>query len=194
MARLYFTHIQGTGTSQDDARRPKYFADIVGLRWAMMDYGREDICLVLADTDQTQHDAVILNADVIALPTNLDNMVPTAAVANVEAKLEAMNIPADWVNDKRTWRTTLRIVCGLFQLAQRFHGEHGENFLANVNLNMTVSQMGAPKRQKIEKAIDTLRISIDKSQITGATTVRQILREVGKAWANTPIYIGGFEI
>src|SRR3990167_9302367 len=129
MLRLYLMPITGAGTSQADPRQPKYTADL-GPEWSMMDYGLVPWCIVAAERDDAVHAALTANADVRAVPVDLDSTVG-AALSATQTALETARIPAGWVTAGMTWRQVLRPVMGLFQLAQRYHGATGQEIVVS---------------------------------------------------------------
>jgi len=102
-----------------DARVPKYIHD-ASLDYSLIDAGKRNLCLVNTDIPDASHVLLAAQSDVLSVPQNLDNNLSAAAVTIVKNKLDAMNVPNGWVNTNLTYRQVLRVVAGIFLLAQRF--------------------------------------------------------------------------
>lgn len=137
------------------------------------------------DATPADENALGLNFDVIVIPP-LDNPV---AVNATKAALEALNIPAQWVAPGMSYRDVLRAVVGMAQLVQRTYGLGNRLTLAG-NLDLTMSQIPAAKRSILQQASDEM--GLDRSGITGATTVRAALRILGQQFVSgqVTIYLG----
>lgn len=172
--RFYITSQTGDSTT---GFRPAHFE---GLSYTAMDYGRDDTFLVMADVSAGQHTTIAANADVVVVPLNIDNEIG-GALATVQAELEALLIPADWVTAQMTYKDLLRITAKAFQIMQRFSGLYGRSFFSGgITLSTRMNQMTAGQRAELEAAITslaaTMQIVIDLSSIVGASTVRHVLR------------------
>ena len=183
--RLYIVPVVGTGSSSHDARRPKYFASdangagttgIVTGDWSAMDYGFEPWMVVGANLSVSDDNLIVGEPDVFALPFDLAPTLTAQQVTNVQNKLEAINVPAGWVNTSLTWLQVVRTVLGMFSLIQRYAGIHGPNglFSGGVNLNSSINSLPAQVRQDFNTAATSL--GLDTSEITGTTTVRAALK------------------
>ena len=179
------------------ARGPKYFKwrfdpDPPGLDvpWGMMDYGLMSVAIAWADVTTQQHNTLIANNDVRAVPQNLDATIGAGAVATTRNILEQLDIPGNWVTTADTWRGILRSTAGLFQFAQRVHGKFGVTLLPDgFTLDTTWSQL--PQGAKDILLETALEIGIDTSGATGSTTLRQIYKTLADAWGAKPIFISG---
>lgn len=186
--RLYIVPVVGSGSSKDP-RRPKYFSGSFS-NWTANDYGLEAVMIVGADLAPADDTAVTANADVTALPFNLDANLTAGQVTTTQTKLEALNIPAGWVSTSLTWRTVARLVLGMFQFMQRYNAiSNGARlFLAGVDLSTQFSSLPAQVRADLIAAADSL--GYDRSSLSGASTLRQILKTLADNWQSTPIQIG----
>lgn len=194
MIRFYVMPIVGTGTSRLDARRPKYLDAYPDLQWAMMDYGLEPVCLVcVRNIDQTTHDALVANADVLAAPENIDANLSTPAVTVIGNFFEALNIPGGWLSPSLTYRTVLRTVAGLFQFAQRWHGMGGGAiFTDGLDLSVTYAALPTAKKTMLIDVADSF--GYDYSSLGASSTLRQILKFLADQWGAAPFYMGGVEL
>jgi hypothetical protein len=191
--RLFTLPVVGAGTGQTDPRRPKYMNEtpsLAGVQWAMMDYGHHPGCLMAADVTNTQRNTLSGQADVALVPVSLDTTVGSA-LAQTQNVLEALQVPAGWVQTTTTWREVVRSVGGLLQFAQRYAGlTNGQDLLpAGVNLNAAMSTVSQARRDAIQATADSF--GYDTSAITGSTTIRQALKILGDQWGNAPFTLGG---
>ena len=178
--RFYLVPKDGDGLTHFTAIRPKYIADAIVGPWQAMDYGQEDWMLVAADVTPTEHSTIAANADVVAVPANLNNTVG-AQLGTVQSKLEAANIPADWVTSGMTYRIVLKWTIRIILLMQRFHGLDGAAarfFNSGLTLDSTVSDLPVAVRQRLAAA--AARWNLDITGITGSTTIRAALRYLGQ--------------
>lgn len=176
-------------------RGPKYIKwrfnpDGLDVQWSMKDFGSLDIGLIAVNADQADHDILSAAEDVTAIPANLDNNIPAGALNTVRAELEALGIPGNWVGTSNTYREVVRFVAGLFQFAQRHAGLHDSQQIrpTNVNLSNTWSDLPAQWRSNLQATADSF--GYDYSGVTGATTLRVVLKALGDQWADTPIHFG----
>jgi len=160
-----------------------------------MDYGADPVFLVLADVTNPQHNQLNNQNDVTSIIqyANLDNTVPANAVTAVRNGLEALNIPGNWVDSTDTWRFVMRIVMSCFQFQQRVHGMNGRSvFREGVDLSRTWSSLPVGIRTDIQAAADSF--GWDYSSLTGASTLREVLRTLAIQWGSEPFVIGGYSV
>lgn len=192
--RLYLTPKVFNADPGVSAWVPKYFADgtILNGAWAGRDF--DDWYLVEADLPQGDHDTVVANPDAFAFPVDLTQALTAGQVTAVQSKLEAANIPANWVTTSRTWTDVIRAVFGMMSLNQRFKGasDGAGMFQPGVTLNTTVSSLPIAVRQRLQGAADSL--NLDSSGITGSSTLRDVYRTLGQQFLATPIRIGEIEV
>jgi len=186
--RLYITPVVGTGAI-GNSRRPKYFmSDASGTGnvgivhpatgWSAMDYGFEPWMVVGADCSVSDDNLLVGEPDAFALPVDLAPNLTAQQVTNVQNKLEAINVPAGWVNTSLTWIQVVRTVLGMFSLIQRYAGIHGLNglFSGGIALGTTINQLPAGVRQDLLAAATSLEL--DTSGITGTSTLRNALKQL----------------
>lgn len=164
-----------------DGRYAKYFgatnpptALLVG-DWQAFDYGKEPWFIVFADVTPAERTAITANADVTAIPASLDNAIG-GALATVQAKLEAANLPSQWVTSVMTWRTLVKNIVRLLPVVQRFRGlapAANRLFDAGLTLDSTLGDIPATPRQRLNQAAQQL--GLDTSSLTLATTIRSAL-------------------
>lgn len=194
--RFYILPIEQVGS----ARGPKYFAwrfdpDPPGLdvRWGMMDYGLMPTCLLATDVTTAQHNALVANSDVIGAPVNIDSQIGAGNITTVRNALEALRIPAQTAVASDTYRDVLRVVAGVFQFAQRYHGEYGKSIFDEVTtLNTTWAELSTDFQNELLATAATM--NIDTSGLTANTTMRQILKRMADAWQGKNFLIGGFSL
>lgn len=187
--RIHLMPMTGTGSSHLDPRIPKYKSEFGAFQWqGPVDYGSQDACIIAIDTDAAVQTTLSAHADDTAVPANLDSSPSAAAVTTTQSALEALAIPAGWVNTSLTWRTIVRVVLGMFILNQRYWvisanqlGNGRRSIFDNVSLSSTVSQIPAQARAWLDQAAASM--NLDSSSITGATTIRQMLQIFGQQFA-----------
>jgi hypothetical protein len=184
----YVMPIGGTGT-RSDPFVPKYLANLKsGWQWRELPRGWAVVYDPTADA--AEDTAIGANADAIVIPP-LDNTVAVNATKNA---LEALSIPAQWVISGMTYRTVLRTIVGMANFAQRCEGINPSARLSLTgNLDKTFSQLPAATRSVLTTASDSL--GLDRSGVTGATTLREILRILAQQIiANWPTWPSGGSI
>lgn len=161
-----------------------------GIPWAWVTYLLEDIGLIIADTDATQHALLSAQTGVLAVPA-LDNTIPNTTVRNqVRNALEVVNIPGLWVTTGMSYRAIVRIVLGIFHYHNRLTVlVQRRIFDGSINLDMAVNQIPAGVRVRWQQAAEDL--NLDYSAVTGTTTIRQLLKGMGDQFANQEHRISG---
>lgn len=177
--RFYLVPTMGAGTFADP-RGPRYFINnAVAGPWSAMDYGLEPWMIVGANLSATDEANLIGQPDVFALPVNLDQTLTAEQVATVQAKLDAINMPSAWVSTTNTWRQVAKAVMGVMAFMQRVSvGYQAALFSGSVSLGTTYSQLPLAVRNELQAAANSF--NLDTSGMTGATTIRQMLRQVGQ--------------
>lgn len=178
--RLYIVPVIGTGV-KGDPRRPKYFADL-SVDWSAVDFGFEPVMFVGATLSVSDDNAIVGQADVTALPFDLAPTLTGGQVNTIQSKLEALNIPAGWVNTSLTWLLVVRTVLGMFSYLQRFSAVYAENtgntppsvFTSGVTLNTTFGSLPLAVRTAMVDAAQSFGFST--SGLTANTTLRVILK------------------
>lgn len=177
--RYYVVPKIGDGLTPPTAFRPKY-TDPGSLGagwnvgpWSAMDYGLENVELVALNLDASQHSTLAAQTDVLSVPSPITNTVSALALNTVQTKLEAGNIPADWVTTAFTYRQVLSRVMRIVQFMQRFHGMFGRLFAGGATLDTRINQLPVNARTALATAAQSL--GADTSSITGTTLIRQAL-------------------
>jgi hypothetical protein len=190
--RIYVVPVVTTG----NRREPKYLAETDPVRagwWSGKDYGMEPWMLIGADFSAIDDAALTANADVFALPFDLRPVLTAAQVTNVQTKLEAANIPAGWVNTSLTWIHVVRTVDHIFRFLQRFLFIRAQQigrfpdrlFLGGVTLDTTFAALPADVQAAIVDTADSL--DLDRTGMTGAITIRAILKSVADQMGTVPV-------
>lgn len=154
-----------------------------------VDYGNEAWMLAWADVTPDEHAAIIANADATAVPANLDSTVG-GALAATQAKLEAANLPAQWITAGMTWRAVLKGIIRVLLIMQRFRGLNGAaaRLFAQVTLDNTVGDIPIGARQRLVAAATSL--GLDTAAITLTDTIRSALVTLGQQMT-VPILMRG---
>lgn len=180
-------------------KHPKYDALYAGANWQAMDYGREGSFLVAADVNNPVHNAIVANADVASFPANLDNQIGTA-LATVMTEAESRHIPIAGIAGTSTYRQLLRRVVICCQLGQRLEGVQGSLqkalratlFGNGITLNSPFSDLPLGVRTSLVTTFDSF--GFDRSTLTGASTLRQILAAFRDQWPVTEVDLLGVKI
>ena len=191
---LYIAPALGDG-SKNDVRRPKYIADAdPPVSFSGMDYGFQPVFMVGADVSDAQDAALVALGDVRRVPDNLDSNPNAAGVTAVANFLETLNVPAGWVTTALTWRQITRTVAGLFLFMQRLHSFLGDVRLidAGVTLSTQFGALPLATRQALIATADSF--SYDTSSLSGASTLRQILKVMADQWGAKPVHIGAITL
>jgi hypothetical protein len=173
-------------TDAKGARVPKYLSAL-GLPSEMLDYGPQPIALAAADVSDADDATLTAAADVQRIPDALDAAIGAGALNVVQNALETRNLPADWVTAGTTYRILLRTVGGFFAFVQRFATVTGSNALllgGAVNLNTTLAQLPAARRQALRDTATSL--GLDIGGLGGATTLRAALKSIADQWGQRP--------
>jgi hypothetical protein len=180
--RFYFVPKIGDGLSRATAFRPKYTdAGSLGVgldlvNWSAQDYGAENVMVLGCDVTAEQHTALSAQADVLAVPANLDSTISALALTSIQNKLEAVHLPSEWVTTSMTYRQALRTLIKIVQFASRYQAVTGNQwlFVGGVTLDTRFNQLTQAVRQNLRDVAASL--NLDTSGITGTMTLRQILR------------------
>jgi hypothetical protein len=160
-----------------------------------MDFGIEPSMLVVIDLSTAEHALLAGQADVTALPADVDQQIGTQGrLDTIVAELEALNLPGNWVNVNHTYRFVLRMVTGAFRVAQRVLGilgrTEGKIFGGGRTLETQYNQLPLNLRNALVQAADEM--GIDYSHLTATSTLRVILRTFGQQLPT--IDIGGLQV
>lgn len=182
-------------TVADNRRGPKYLKwpdnpSGMDVRWGLFDIGLLPQAIVAADVTTAQVTTLSANVDVTMVPANIDNTITALVLPAVRDALENIRIPGTWITaGTTTYRELLRMVCGLAQFAQRFHGMFNQYLIPDeINLNQTWGDLPDTWRQNLRACADSFQY--DYSQVSLSTTIRVILKSLGDQWGDTPFYFG----
>ena len=192
--RFYVVPVIGTGADHTDGRRPKYF-DTLGAPWNAMDYGAEPVMLVFAEVIAAQDASLRANADVFALPVNLDTTLTAAEVTSARTALEALNIPAsNWVTTAITWRQLVRTVAQMMQFFQRLNAVQGNTRLFGGTITLTTrwNQLNVAQQSALSQAASSMGFST--SVLAGSSNFRAMLKVMADQWGKRPVVMGGVEL
>ena len=149
--------------------------------YVYISYGLIPAGLACVNVTQAQLDELSGYSDVAIAPADIDQNIGAGAVATVQNVLEALRIPADWVDTSYTYRQILRGVAGLFQLSQRHKGLHQEQLIDNqAQLDLQWNQIPPARRARLLETADTF--TWDYSDVTNQWTIRQILWHLTQQW------------
>lgn len=190
--RFYILPIERNGRY----RGPRYFnwsydPDPPGIdcQWSIKDYGSIDMGVVAADIADTDHNALILNSDVYAFPVDLDSTVDNAGRTAINNYYEVHGIPADWVGIGDTYRSVLRITCGVFLYLQRVLGIIGYPTDPYAGLTLNTQYRNIPN--PLHDAMQTGAISLGYTwDVVGTDQIRKIFKMMSDQWGSKPIYFG----
>lgn len=196
--RLYIVPFIGTGT-KSDPRLPKYFTDgtLTNPRWSSIEFGSEPWAVVGADLSAAEDAIVVGKPDAFAIPFNLDTNLTNQQVTSVKNKLEAMNVPAGWVNNTLTWRAVVRTVLGMFLFQQRlgaiYVSQNGGSppllFAAGVSLATTFGSLSAAMQSAMIATAESFGFST--AGLTANSTLRVILKALADNFQNQDYNFSG---
>lgn len=166
---------------------PKYLPG-TGVAWAGIRWFGTDppSYLIMADVTTGQDTQLGLQSDVISLPelANLDNQIG-GALSQVQTKLEALNLPSEWVTSTFTYRQIIRLITAAMFLSQRARRLMGTTdpdgwnlFPAGMTLATRVNQLSPKRRQVLTQTLADL--GVDTSNLDNASPMRAVIREVAQ--------------
>lgn len=151
-------------------------------------YGAEDAALVaLQDVPAGVHATLAGHADCTAVP-DLSQTVG-GQLATVQARIEALKLPAQWVQSSDSYGSVVRVVAIVFLLMERFKGLGKEKiFQAGITLDTRFNQLPVGVRQDLRDLGDSF--GFDTSAVAGTSTLRQILKMMADQWGLLTIHTG----
>lgn len=141
--------------------------------WQAMDYGLENVFVVAMDLTAQNHTTLMAQPDVLGVPSPIDATVSAQALNTVQTKLEAGNIPADWVTTAMTYRQVMSRVLRIITFMQRYRGIFGQLFAAGATLDTRVNQIPVNARNALTAA--AVSFGANTTGIGGTTLLRQAL-------------------
>lgn len=194
MNRIYLMPLV---VNAEGAREPKYRSEylVEGVGAAVLPYGLEPVCLVrLTDIDLTVHALLNAHADVTAVPENIDQDID-AQLTIVEAKLDDLQIPRQWVTSNTSYRSMLRVVAGIFELENIRTGAGigaAQLLSGGVTLATKWSQLSAAAKNSLTAL--ALQLELDTSAVTNNTTVRQMWKILVDQRSSITVQLQGEEL
>lgn len=191
MIRFYLMPMEQVGMF----RGPKYLRwrqnpGGLSVRWNGMDYGKIDVMLVRAKVSQSEHGYLAAQQDVVSVPEDIDGSISVGALAGVKASLEGLYLPGGWISVGVSYRQVLRVVAGIFQLAQRYHGRAGAKlFELGIGLDTQWAALPVGVKQSLRASAEDL--GFDTSGVTAESTMRQILKMMADQWGEAFIFGDG---
>lgn len=172
-----------------NARLPKYFASLDGLDPTWMDYGLEPVFLVVVqDIPALTHTFLVAQSDVIVVP-DLQQTVG-AQLAIVQSRLELLNIPSGWVQSSHSYGSVVRYAAIFFHLMQRMQGMGFAKLLdGGVTLDTRFNQLTAGVQGNLVATAQSF--GMDTSSLSGASTIREMLKALADQWPALSISVGG---
>jgi hypothetical protein len=191
---FYIMPQTGTGVGHDDIRAK--YADTLadsGLYWESSKFGADATYIVyVRDIDAATSATLSGDAAVTALPP-LANTIPNQGTLNtVKSKLEALNVPAGWVQVGMTYQTVLHYTFAFFQILQRWVGMGGAAvFGGGVTLDTQFGSLSATAQQRLRDVAAWFGMNF--TSVTAATPLRTILKTLADQYT-APLYIAGVTI
>jgi hypothetical protein len=192
MVRFYLVPAESVVFGGQAARVPKYgplsATPLVagGTRWEARDYGVQPTFLVAFDNTAAEDTALDARADVTKFADVLDDPLG-ARLAEVQAGLEALNLPAQMVTAATTHRQVIRGVMGIILVAQCMQGKGRDIFAPGITLATTMAQIAAAPRGDLNSCMTTVGFATIAASATGATTVRQLLSAIAQTASPSPM-------
>lgn len=173
----------------DNTIGPKYESDLPA-RWAAMTYGSVPYAILAVEGEVA--DFVVLDAypDVVSVNPNFDANLPQAELSGIQAVLEAMRIPADWMNPSMSWREALRTIAGMFQYAQRYNGLYGKELIPETGLALNDRWGDIDPVVQAEYLNTASSFGWNVPTPGDNTSIRQILKAISDFWGSQPFKLG----
>lgn len=175
---FYVVPLTGDGLSAKTALAPKHGDDFTasGQPWTWCDFPSNWGVVYVQNAPGSLDSLIQADAECILVPP-LGNTIALVATQNA---LEAMFIPAQWLDASMTYRQVLRGCVAFAQYARKLEGRLQRFDLSGGRLDGTVSQLTQSQRTALQQCATDFRI--DTSEITGATKIRELLYIVGRQW------------
>ena len=169
----------------------KYLDDLTsaGIAASQMIYGAEESALVFAlDVPAQVHSTLGGHADCTVVPDLGQNV--GAQLAQVQAALEGLNLPAQWVDSTFSYGSVVRFVAVFFLLMQRWQGLGKAKLLAaGVTLDTTFNQLPAGVKTDLQELATSFGFNTD--EIAGGWKLRRIFKHLADQWPAVSIFVSG---
>lgn len=186
---LFICPMIGAGT-RDDPHRPQY-TDTPGIvSWDMNDYSPISVALVCIDAPQAILDAIEANPGVtlLATPANIDTPITTGQRNALRSILEGVFVPGTIAATGETRRVVLRRLKGIIYFSQRMNGRFGTAWKERAqNAGITLDTQWLDLPQAVKDEFLSIRDQFPRLRnlgLTNTSTIREIFRAVGDAFAN----------
>jgi hypothetical protein len=187
---IYLMPLTGAGTIDDPARAAYWDAASPSKR-VVMRVGREPFCIMAVEDIAPAVDSTIVADSTCTKIPALTNTVRAGALATVQSKIEGIGIPAGWVTAGMTYQTVLQTVLRITQLYQRLMGLGAARLLGSgVTLDTTFNALPSEVRSKLLAMAQSF--NFDTSSLSGASTIRQILKALADQWTTPVNLLGAF--
>lgn len=174
---------------------------IGGSRHSIAKFGDRSWCLARVDATDAEH--VLIQGDTkITLIPFIDNsgnylastdVVSSISAANrslIEARLEARNIPTDWIVGSTPIGQVLKFVIIWLNLSH--DGAIGPDFPSEFSLSQTVGNIPAARRNRIRNWM--IARGIDTSDFALSMTIRQVMNRIVQQWQIGRVVLGPEEL
>lgn len=170
-----------------DPNPPALIPRPAGVAVRQLDYGMEQVALVDTDLPAEHHTLLAAQSDVVVIPENVQTTLGGAR-AQLEAQLEALSIPAEWMTGAMTYFRVLQGIVGVFKVSQTLY-EKGYLQLrpVGVTANTPYSSMPSPYREDLLASID--QWGYDRSGTSTASTWRQLMAVISAQPGNEPFLV-----
>jgi hypothetical protein len=159
----------------------------------MIHYGRLDVASVAVRAEVVDHEWLAVQADVFAIPVDLELLPSPAEIAAFGDALEGAYIPADWLLPNMTWRECLRTVSGMMLYMQRLCSVlKADPIELGWQLNDKFSDLTAEEQYAVREAMLTL--GYDDSVLKDNWTLRILLKNAADQWGERPILFDFVEL
>jgi hypothetical protein len=195
---LFLVPMEGSGTRIDPVRG-KYVRDAQVTAAGCLRYSRADHAIVMIDATQSYLDSVAAQPDTTRLATeiNLESVLTAGQANNVKTVFENLFIPDLFANAGDTRRKVIRGVIGMFLFSQRMEGRLGSGWKEKAqSRGVTLDSTWTSFPQVLKDEFVGVRDSFGWSNlpVTGASTLREILKAISDQFTQTEFFIGGLKI
>lgn len=191
--RFYVLPLEITARGQ---RHPKYipinmpgylvYPGIASLRpnagISLQDYGLEPVCFMAYNSStEAQHATLAAQADVSQFPAVLDDQL-SGARTTVTNRMEAFNIPGDWLKASTSYRELARSILGIFHLGQTFNRLGADRlFPVGVTLATQYGNLEPNYRSALDASLTERGFNL--SLLNTTTSMRALFRMIGEQQA-----------
>ncbi len=199
MKEFFIVPMVGTGT-REDAFRGKYGKSPEVVSRGTIRFARQDaLAVVMFEAPQAYLDSVSVKPDALRISTEaaLDQPLTVGQANSIVARLEANDVPAQWINPGDTGRELIRGIVGMFLFSQRLEGREGQGLTARANehgvgLDTEWQDLPPSLQAELQGARDSF--GLRGSFGVQGVAFRDLLRAAGNEFTGKPIFIGGTEV